>query len=151
VNVDSEALSRALWNLIENAAKYSDAGAPIDVFARAVPAGVDIGVRDRGPGIAPEERHRIFQKFVRGERAKASGARGVGIGLALVKTVVTAHGGSIAVESEPGAGCTFTVTLPAIAAPDAAGVGWTAAEVNGRMASEPRERSRDSGAPGRSV
>jgi signal transduction histidine kinase len=109
---DRETLTRALWNLVENAAKYSDAGAPIRVFATRRDGFVLIGVGDRGAGIAPAERARIFDKFVRGDDAKRAGVRGVGIGLALVKQIAEAHGGSVRVESEPGRGSTFTLVIP---------------------------------------
>jgi signal transduction histidine kinase len=109
---DRETLARALWNLIENAAKYSAPGAPIRVFAARSGDFVLLGVGDRGDGIAPAERDRIFQKFVRGADAKRAGVRGVGIGLALVKRIAEAHGGSVRVDSEPGHGSTFTIALP---------------------------------------
>ncbi len=109
---DRETLARALWNLIENAAKYSDPGTPIRVFATRRDDFVLIGVGDSGAGIAPAERDRIFQKFVRGADAKRAGVRGVGIGLALVKRIAEAHGGSVRVESEPGRGSIFTILLP---------------------------------------
>ena len=70
------------------------------VFARVTDAGVALGVRDRGRGIDPAEQERIFQKFVRGADAKAAGTRGVGIGLALVKTIALAHRGAVAVQSD---------------------------------------------------
>ena len=111
IRADREALSRALWNLLENAAKYSGPGTPIRVFARRQGESVLLGVGDRGVGIAPGERDTIFQKFVRGADAKRAGIRGVGIGLALVKRIVEAHGGSVRVESEPGRGSTFTLVL----------------------------------------
>ena len=112
IRADRETLGRALWNLLENAAKYSDAGTPIRVFATKRDDFVLIGVGDQGVGIAPAERDRIFQKFVRGTDAKRAGIRGVGIGLALVKRIAEAHGGSVRVESEPGRGSTFTIALP---------------------------------------
>jgi signal transduction histidine kinase len=110
---DRETLARAVWNLLENAAKYSDAGTPIRVFAARRNEVVLIGVGDQGVGIAPAERERIFQKFVRGAEATRAVVRGVGIGLALVKRIAEAHGGSVRVESEPGRGSTFTIVLPA--------------------------------------
>lgn len=109
---DRDALSRALWNLLENAAKYSEAGSEIRVFARRHGNTILIGVGDRGVGIPPSEHEKIFQKFVRGADAKRAGVRGVGIGLALVKRIVEAHGGTVRVESEPGGGSTFTLVLP---------------------------------------
>jgi signal transduction histidine kinase len=112
IRADREALSRAVWNLLENAAKYSEPGSEIRVFARRHGDTVLIGVGDRGVGIPPSEHEKIFQKFVRGAEAKRAGVRGVGIGLALVKRIVEAHGGTVRVESEPGRGSTFTLVLP---------------------------------------
>ena len=112
IRADREALSRALWNLLENAGKYSKAGTAIRVFARRQGDSVLVGVGDQGAGIPFGEREKIFEKFVRGAEAKRAGVRGVGIGLALVKRIVEAHGGSIRVDSEPGRGSTFTLVLP---------------------------------------
>lgn len=112
IQADREALSRAIWNLLENAAKYSPAGSPIRVAARRQGNSVLLTVEDEGVGIPVGERERIFQKFVRGTEAKQAGVRGVGIGLALVKRIVEAHGGSVRLESEPGHGSTFTLVLP---------------------------------------
>jgi signal transduction histidine kinase len=112
IQVDREALSRALWNLLENAAKYSPAGSPIRVAARRQGSSVLLAVEDEGDGIPISERERIFQKFVRGAGAKQAGVRGVGIGLALVKRIVEAHGGTVRLESESGRGSTFTLVLP---------------------------------------
>ena len=112
IRADREALSRALWNLLENAAKYSEEGSSIRVFARRQGDAVLLGVGDQGVGIRPEEREHIFQKFVRGSDAKRAGIRGVGIGLALVSRIVEAHGGSVRLDSEPGRGSTFTLVLP---------------------------------------
>jgi signal transduction histidine kinase len=112
VMADREALSRALWNLVENAAKYSEPPAPMIVFARAAATGVELGVRDHGPGIEPAEQQRIFEKFVRGAGARHAGARGVGIGLALVRMIVSAHRGTLSLQSTPGHGSTFTIVLP---------------------------------------
>ena len=112
IRADREALSHALWNLLENAGKYSKTGTPIRVFARRQGDSVLVGVGDQGAGIPFGEREKIFEKFVRGAEAKRAGVRGVGIGLALVKRIVEAHGGSIQVDSEPGQGSTFTLVLP---------------------------------------
>jgi signal transduction histidine kinase len=114
IRADREALSRALWNLLENAGKYSDAGTPIHVFAKRRGDTVLLGVRDEGMGIPRAEQRRIFQKFVRGSTATGSGVRGVGLGLALVTRIVEAHGGSVLLDSEPGRGSTFTLVLPCL-------------------------------------
>jgi signal transduction histidine kinase len=113
VVADTEALTRALINLLENAVKYSPAGTPIRVFARRSASMVHLGVNDHGLGIPSSERDRIFQKFERGADAKDAGIGGVGIGLALVKRIAEGHGGTVFVESEPGEGSTFTIELPA--------------------------------------
>jgi two-component system, OmpR family, phosphate regulon sensor histidine kinase PhoR len=114
IRADRDALSRALWNLLENAAKYSEPSAPIRVFARSQGDTVLVGVQDAGTGIPASEHKRIFQKFVRGDDATRAGVRGVGIGLALVTRIAEAHGGSVRLESEPGRGSTFTLVLPCL-------------------------------------
>jgi signal transduction histidine kinase len=112
IRVDADALSRAVWNLLENAAKYSPPGTPIDLRAACVDGTVRIIVQDRGPGIPPEDHARVFEKFARGTAATRTGISGVGIGLALVKRIVEAHGGRMILESQPGLGSTFTIELP---------------------------------------
>jgi signal transduction histidine kinase len=112
--VDRETLTRAVWNLLENAAKYSEAGTPIRVRGRRDNGSLLLSVDDKGVGIPPAERKTIFHKFVRGADAKRAGIRGVGIGLALVQRIVEAHGGSVQLESEPGRGSTFTLVIPCL-------------------------------------
>lgn len=112
IDADREALSHALRNLLENAGKYSEPHSPIRVFAQRGNGSVLLGVEDHGIGIPPQEQARIFQKFVRGSGARHAGIRGVGIGLALVKRIAEAHGGSVSLRSEPGHGSTFTLVLP---------------------------------------
>jgi signal transduction histidine kinase len=112
VRADREAVARAVWNLLDNAAKYSEPAAPVCLSARSHQRFVHLVVEDRGPGISVAERKRIFHKFVRGDQAKRAGIRGVGIGLALVKQVADAHGGTVQLDSVPGRGSTFTLVLP---------------------------------------
>jgi signal transduction histidine kinase len=112
IHADREALSRALWNLLENAGKYSEPGSAIRVFAQRRNGSVLVGVEDHGSGIALAEQGRIFRKFMRGSEATRSGIRGVGVGLALVKRIVEAHGGQVRLASVPGRGSTFTLELP---------------------------------------
>jgi signal transduction histidine kinase len=112
VVADREALGRALWNLLDNAAKYSAPDTPIAVEAAAHAGALVIRVRDQGPGIPADEQASIFDKFVRGSQAKESGAKGTGLGLAMVRHIVRAHRGDIRVESAPGAGATFTIHMP---------------------------------------
>ena len=113
VEADSEALARALWNLLDNAAKYSGDSRKIELFLDRAGGAVSIAVRDYGLGIPASEQERIFQKFVRGSAAGLQGIKGTGIGLAMVRHIVDAHGGSIQVKSSPGEGSTFTIVLPA--------------------------------------
>jgi signal transduction histidine kinase len=111
VKADGEALAQALWNLLDNAVKYS--GDKAVVHVEVDPGNqVAIRVRDQGIGIPPPEKDQIFRKFVRGSSAKERGIKGTGIGLAMVKHIVDAHGGRIRVESVPGKGSTFTILLP---------------------------------------
>jgi signal transduction histidine kinase len=112
IHVDREALGRALSNLLDNAAKYSDAGTPIHVAARRDGDSVRISVKDHGVGIPVEEQKKLFERFVRGAHARTAGIRGIGVGLALVKSVAEAHGGTVLLESEPGRGSTFTLVIP---------------------------------------
>jgi len=102
---------------LDNAAKYSPAEAPIRVETTAEDGGVTIRVRDEGPGIPPDEQPRIFDKFVRGSHARESGAKGTGLGLAMVRHIVRAHGGEVSVESAPGRGSTFTLRLDPVGTP----------------------------------
>lgn len=114
--LDAVQMEQVLTNLIENAAKYSPAGTPITVGARiieeqATSPELEIWVADRGIGIAPEERSKIFDPFYRVPGVVARGG-GTGLGLAIVKGLVEAHGGRIRVESTPGRGSTFRIHLP---------------------------------------
>lgn len=109
---DRAALSCVLWNLLDNAVKYSPECSTVWVEVARQEQRVAIRVRDRGIGIPPEEQRQIFQKFVRGAAAKSGGIRGAGVGLAMACQIVAAHHGDLVVESQPGAGSTFTVLLP---------------------------------------
>ena len=113
VDADEEALSRAVWNLLDNAVKYSPDVSPIEVGVSERDGTVSIAVRDHGLGIPARERQRIFLRFQRGEQARTLGIRGTGIGLAMVDQIVRAHNGHVEVESEAGAGSIFTIVLPA--------------------------------------
>lgn len=110
VTGDPELLSLVFNNLIANAVKYSAADAQVEISARPDPFGLAVAVRDQGIGIPANELPRVFDRFFRG--SNAAGVTGTGIGLHLVRHVVELHGGWVAVESVPGAGTTFTVTLP---------------------------------------
>jgi two-component system sensor histidine kinase KdpD len=112
-DVDYLLVEQVLSNLLENAARYTPAGTAVTVRATAVAGGdeVEVAVVDHGPGVAEEERERIFDQFYR-LRAEGRGPLGTGMGLAIVKGIVEAHGGRIEVEATPGGGATFALRLP---------------------------------------
>ena len=115
VDADSDALAHALWNLLDNAAKYSPAGGEIRVSVRPAGGGIEISVADQGLGIPSREHRDVFRKFVRGATAVKLGIKGTGLGLAMVAQTVQAHHGRIGIESAEGHGSTFTIWVPAIA------------------------------------
>jgi signal transduction histidine kinase len=110
VRGDRERLRQVITNLIDNAVKYSPAGAAVDVAAFAENGRITIEVRDSGPGVAPEHQSLIFEKFgrVSGEHAKP----GTGLGLFIARSIAQAHGGSLEVHSVPSEGATFALVLP---------------------------------------
>ncbi len=112
VLADREALSDALLNLLTNAAKYGGSPPAIELTARRQDNKVAIAVRDNGKGIHASEHSRIFQKFYRVDDRLAREQEGSGLGLAIVKHVVRAHGGTVTLESAPGRGSVFTMSVP---------------------------------------
>ena len=116
VSADADALAEALVNLLDNAAKYG-AGTPVDLTVRAERRSVVVEVADRGPGLLPADRERVFEPFVRVQPASADGlahtAKGTGLGLALVRRIAEAHGGTVSAHARPGGGALFRLTLPA--------------------------------------
>jgi signal transduction histidine kinase len=112
---DATALGHALWNLLDNAVKYSPEARPVHVSVARHPRGIAISVRDEGLGVPAGERREIFRKFVRGRKAGELGIKGTGLGLAMVSHIVEAHGGAIELESEEGKGSTFRLVLPELA------------------------------------
>jgi signal transduction histidine kinase len=100
-------------NLVGNALKYGGVHAPVTVIVSPDADRVRIQVRDEGPGIEPAEQAALFDRWTRTESTRTSNAKGFGLGLSIVKRLVTAHGGAVGVESRPGAGATFWVTFPA--------------------------------------
>jgi signal transduction histidine kinase len=108
---DADALTLALRNLVDNGLKYSPANECVEVSWSHEDGRVSISVTDHGPGIPKEEQEVVFQKFVRGQSAIQASIKGTGVGLAMVRHILTAHGGKIRLESEPGRGATFTIEL----------------------------------------
>jgi signal transduction histidine kinase len=100
---------QAITNLLSNAVKYGN-GQPIDISVEETPSGVRIRVTDHGIGISPEDQARLFQPFERAVSARNYG--GLGMGLYITRRVVEAHGGTIGVTSQSGAGATFAIELP---------------------------------------
>jgi len=115
VLADAARVEQVLANLIENALRYGvSSGGRVILGARTVPDGVEAWVRDTGPGIASEDLPHVFERFWRSEKSRNRQTGGSGIGLALVKQLVEAHGGRVSVESTPGQGTTFRIVLPAV-------------------------------------
>jgi signal transduction histidine kinase len=115
LQADPSLLRRVLDNLLDNAAKFSDPGQPIELEAETIasPPALEIRVRDRGIGIAPEDLERVFEPFYRTDRSRNRATGGVGLGLTVVRRILLAHGGSVRVESDRGTGTCFHVTVPA--------------------------------------
>ncbi len=113
VFIDPDRSTEIFGNLINNAVKYTDNGGKIDVWVGPCPFGVQVVVRDTGPGIAKEDLPKIFTKFYRTRTALTGGKRGTGIGLAFVKALVEGQGGRVYANSTVGEGSTFTVEFPA--------------------------------------
>jgi two-component system sensor histidine kinase KdpD len=111
VRADAAQLERAFANLLENARRYSD-GLPVSVHVRRTGPRVVVRVVDQGPGIEPAERARIFEPFYRVAASRGQPSAGSGLGLAIAKGFVELGGGTIAVESLPGQGTSFVVSLP---------------------------------------
>jgi two-component system sensor histidine kinase SenX3 len=105
-------LISAVVNLLDNAIKYSETGAAVEVGVMANGASVDITVRDRGIGIPARDLDRIFERFYRVDRARGRRTGGSGLGLAIVRHVASNHSGEVLVESREGEGSTFTLRLP---------------------------------------
>jgi two-component system, OmpR family, sensor histidine kinase KdpD len=108
--VDPVQVDQVLTNLVENAVRHSPVGGAVRVHLAQAGRAVRIRVTDEGPGIAPEEREKVFEPFYRG--AEAPESAGSGLGLAIVRAIVTAHGGRIWVEETTGGGTAFVVDLP---------------------------------------
>ncbi|HEX2870461.1 MAG TPA: sensor histidine kinase KdpD [Polyangiaceae bacterium] len=114
LNVDPVLLEQVFVNLLENADKYTPAGSPLEVAAHSDGQRVEISIVDRGPGLPAGAEARIFEKFYRGPH---SGTSGAGLGLAICKGIVQAHGGSIRAETRASGGAAFHISLPSAGTP----------------------------------
>jgi signal transduction histidine kinase len=114
IAVDPSRIRQLLMNLLTNAIKYTPEGGEVAIDWEQVDGNLVLSVRDTGVGIAPGDLPHIFDRFWRADQARrrSGGRPGVGLGLAISKWIAEAHGGTIAVQSRPGRGTTFTVTLP---------------------------------------
>jgi two-component system sensor histidine kinase KdpD len=110
VEMDAALMERVMGNLLENAAKFTGPHNRIDIGARAEPGSVSVWVEDDGPGLPAGREEEIFEKFERGD--KESATPGVGLGLAICRAIIEAHGGSIRAENRPGGGARFIFELP---------------------------------------
>jgi signal transduction histidine kinase len=112
VRVDPRLTSAALAHLLENAGQYSPPGSTIAVRVAVAPAELQIAVRDRGVGIAPEDLEHLFERFYRGVDARQQ-RFGTGMGLAITRGLLAAEGGRVWAENHPDRGAIFTIAVPA--------------------------------------
>jgi signal transduction histidine kinase len=125
---DEDRLAQVFTNLLDNAIKYTGVGGAVRLSAARLEDQVEVSVADNGPGLAPEDQARIFERFYQADKSRADksrrggAGRGVGLGLAIAREIVAAHGGTIQVVSAPGKGSNFVVRLP-IARPELAALG----------------------------
>jgi signal transduction histidine kinase len=118
IEADAERVHQVIFNLVDNAVRFTPGGGEVRIEAHRHNGAVEVSVADTGVGIPAESLPRLFERFYRVDHARAREDGGTGIGLAIARSVVEAHGGSIRAESEPGHGSVFTFDLP-IAVPDA--------------------------------
>ena len=112
VEADRQRLTQAMLNLARNAHEHTPVDCEVAIGSAWADGSVRFWVRDRGPGIAPADQARIFERFARGPEGRGR-SEGAGLGLAIVRSIADAHGGRVEVVSVPGAGATFTIVLPA--------------------------------------
>jgi signal transduction histidine kinase len=113
LEMDPERMAQVLGNLISNAIKYTPAGGTVTVKGGGEETAVFFSVCDTGPGIDPDEQERVFEPFYRSQ-AQRRFPQGLGLGLTIARDLVNAHGGTLTLDSAPGQGSCFTVTLPRV-------------------------------------
>ncbi|GFO70397.1 two-component sensor histidine kinase [Geomonas limicola] len=111
-DIDRATLRQALMNILDNAVKYSPEGTRITIRTAVAAGKAALEVQDSGPGIAEEHIAKVFERFYRIDSARSREVGGTGLGLAIARWAVELNGGQISVDSEPGKGCTFRITLP---------------------------------------
>ena len=111
VHVDQDRMAQVLANLVDNALRYTASGGEITLGARAEGPVTMIRVQDTGEGIPPQDLPHVFDRFYRGDSARSEDGGESGLGLAIAKAIVEAHGGTISVDSDIGVGTTFTIAL----------------------------------------
>jgi signal transduction histidine kinase len=112
IEADPERVHQVIFNLVDNAVRFTPEGGEVRIEARRHDGTVEVSVADTGVGIPPEALPRLFERFYRVDSSRARGDGGTGIGLAIARSVVEAHGGTIRAESAPGHGSIFTFDLP---------------------------------------
>jgi heavy metal sensor kinase len=112
ISGDEDQLRRLLFNLVENAIKFTPAGGTVRIEATRADSEARVVVTDSGIGIPPEHLPHVFQRFYRVDSARGAGVDGTGLGLAIARSIAEAHGGSVAVESTVGVGTRATLSLP---------------------------------------
>ncbi len=112
VYMDTQRIGRVLNNLIGNALRHTPSQGEVKVHARRTGLGVEVTVSDTGEGIRAEDLPHVFESFYRGEKSRSRVTGGAGLGLAISRGIIQAHGGEIKVQSEPGRGSQFTIVLP---------------------------------------
>jgi signal transduction histidine kinase len=114
VSVDRLVLREAITNVVDNAIKYSPPDSTIEAVVRASDGHAIVSVADEGPGIAPEHRHRIFDRFFRIDEGRSRDAGGSGLGLAIARWAVEVNGGEVTVQQRPNGGALFRISLPLV-------------------------------------
>jgi two-component system phosphate regulon sensor histidine kinase PhoR len=112
IEADSERMHQVIFNLVDNAVRFTPEGGAVRIMAERRNGSIEVRVADTGVGIPPEALPRLFERFYRVDPARSRDGGGTGIGLAIARSVVEAHGGTIRAESEPGKGSTFTFDVP---------------------------------------
>ena len=140
--VDARRIEQVLRNLLDNAVKYSPGGGAITIQGRKAGGQIFLQVRDEGIGIPADELERIFERFYRVDNSVTQRVGGTGLGLAVCRGIVEMHGGQIWANSSPGAGSTFTLTLPVDPATGQEDpvIGDTVEEMDGEQENEPTQR-----------